>query len=196
MDRLLDRGCHRVRPMETIDGKGIVVDVAHHELVDWNETPRGAIDVVIDVEAGGGEGNPTDVAITEAPIHPGRTPDCVRNPHPAVVRVENPPAIVKRCPTPWVIALEGPTVVGVFPVAGGQIRPKINSDDGWVRPPHAAKTADDDPLSVGRQRAIEDFDGNADRGLRNRSTRSHATAQESEGQKSAPTTRCFAASHL
>src|SRR5215472_3876252 len=196
-DRLLDRGGHRVRPMETLHGNGIVVDVAHYELLDRNEAP-GPIEAAIDGEADWGKGNPTDVAITKAPIHPGRTPHRVWNPHPTVVVGEIPPAIVKRRPTPLVIALEAPAVIGVDPVPAGEIRPKIDSDDRLVRPPNTAQTTDDDPLSVGRQRGIEDSDGHADRGLGNRSPRSHATTQENKRRKSAepPSTRCFAVSHV
>ena len=125
VDRLLDGAGHGIRPMETVDGKGIVVDVAHHEMPDRNEAPGWPIEAVVDGEADRGEGNPTDVAITKPPIHPGRTPDRVRSPHPAVIVVEKPPAIVKRRPTPLVIALERPAVVGVDPVAAGEVRPKI-----------------------------------------------------------------------
>src|SRR6516165_2527293 len=81
VDRLLDRAGHRGGVMETLHGNGIVVDVAHHELLDGNETP-GLIEARVDGEAVGGEGNPTDVAITKAPIHPGRTPHRVWNPYP------------------------------------------------------------------------------------------------------------------
>jgi hypothetical protein len=147
--------------MEPLHGNGIVVDVAHHELLDGNEAP-GPIEAGVDGEAEGGKGNPTDVAVAIAPIHPGRTPHCVGNPHPAVVVGEKPTAIVKRRPTPLVIALEAPAVVGVDPVAAGEVRLKINSDDSWVRPPNAAQTTDEEPLSVGRQRVIEGFDGHAE----------------------------------
>jgi len=153
--------------METLHGNGIVVDVAHHELLDRNEAP-GPIEAGVDGEADGGKGNPADVAITKAPIHPGRAPHRVWNPHPTVVVGEKPPAIVKRRPTPLVIALEAPAVVGVDPVATGEIRLKINSDSSSVRPPNAFQATGEDPLSIRRQRAIEDCDGHADRRLRNR----------------------------
>src|SRR5215472_15465586 len=90
VDRLLDRAGHRVRPMETLHGNGIVVDVAHYELLDRSEAP-GPIEAGVDGEADGGKRNPTDVAITKAPIHPGRTPHRVWNPYPTVVVGEKPP---------------------------------------------------------------------------------------------------------
>jgi hypothetical protein len=71
-------------------------------------------------------GSPAVIAIRMSPGHPRRTPFIVRNPHPSIIIVVVPTAVVKGCPAPTIIGYPCPAVVRVDPVTprrvGGEIR--------------------------------------------------------------------------
>jgi hypothetical protein len=89
-------------------GCAVAVYIGLHEMTIAYKSPvrirnpRSDVDGYIDIQPGT-EGCPSVVATSITPGHPGRAPFVAGNPHPAVVIIKMPPAVVKRPPAPFVI---------------------------------------------------------------------------------------------
>src|SRR6516164_5306619 len=113
--------------IDPVEWYRVVIEVARQEVPCRNEAPRRVVIVDNDARSEGSQWRPPDVSIAVAPIYPSRSPDRVWNPNPSELGIRQPASIVKRCPTPLVVALKRPAVIGIDPVAATDVRPKINA---------------------------------------------------------------------
>jgi hypothetical protein len=100
----------------------------------------------------GAHGRPAIVIITVPPGHPRRGILVSRHPHPAITVLEIPAAIVEGRPTPVIVRIPGPTLIGIDPVAIRGIGFKIGSH---IRQPDIAVTGVVYPLSIRTQVIIK-----------------------------------------
>src|SRR5579872_4478917 len=89
------------------------------------------------------------------PTDPGRPPHMLGAPDPAAMRIAEPPAIMKRRPTPGIVGLPIPAAIRVQPAAAITVRPPIVIHDADSRLPATAITVDKDPGAVGRKGIVE-----------------------------------------
>jgi hypothetical protein len=97
-------------------------------------------------------GSPADVAIADgprAPGHPSARVAAPGDPRPAVAGKGHPATVMERHPAPVVVRDPDPArVVGVGPVASGDVRLEVLTDLGRGRNPNGAVRRVIDPLAV------------------------------------------------
>src|SRR5258708_11509419 len=86
----------------------------------WPVTAEGDADIYP-----GSYGRPAVIASVLSPGDPGRGPFISRHPHPSIVIVVEPVAIMKRRPTPAITRYPGPAFVSIDPVPAGAILTEI-----------------------------------------------------------------------
>ena len=144
-----------------VSGRILQVDVNPWvvEMVDINKTPARPINVEVDVEIRGmqtysaypfhlwWQWRPTDIVIVVSPGNPGWRPFGSRNPCPAIIIEKSPATVMVNGPSPFVIRLIGPSVIGINPVTIGIWSPTWLSPIGFPYPTVIVKVF---PMSVGR----------------------------------------------
>jgi hypothetical protein len=70
---------------------------------------------------------PCIIVIIIAPGYPGRRPFAVRYPIPSHIIIISPPAIMEWRPSPAIVRCPCPSVIGIYPMPVGGIRPKAGS---------------------------------------------------------------------
>ncbi len=136
-----------------VAGEAVAADVRPHERGSLDEDPRvgDRVDVIAGVRW---QRSPAEKAVALAPGDPGRPPDVVGNPDPAVGLIGDPPSVVVDDPGEWLLAHEIPAVfVGVDPLPGSIGLPRGIARRG--RDPDAAVLLVVGPLAVGREHLLE-----------------------------------------
>src|SRR5229473_2943741 len=160
-DFVADRDRGAKVDLHAVDRHSMVVEVARQKVPAWNEAPRRVVTIDDYSSAERRERGPADVSVAVTPVDPGRRPNGIRYPYPTKVRIGQPASIMEWSPSPLVVALEGPAVIGVDPVPARRVGAKAEAHDRHPRTPHAAILSDVQPLTIRRQRVVERVERNA-----------------------------------
>src|SRR5262249_50310983 len=111
------------------DRLGVMVEVSLQKMSAGDEAPRRIVSVDDYSSTYRRERRPPDVPLPIAPVDPGRGPNGIRHPYPAEGWIQEPASIMERRPSPLILALEGPAIIGVHPVSACRVRAKADSHD-------------------------------------------------------------------
>ena len=112
------------------------------------------------IAGAGRQGSPAAMGIVHAPAYPGGAPDSVGSPDPAKMGMAMPAAIMERRPAPGIIRVPDPAAIRVDPAAAVAIGAPFGIDDADGGAPDPG-IVDQDPVSVGGHRFIEEREGDA-----------------------------------